>query len=322
MKNADMPNQKTSQLTNGAMMTALFAVLLAISVYVPVLSLVSTLFLALPIAWYSAKYPAKASALVAVVGVVLSFLIGGLLSLPLALIHIPLGLMIGLSIHYKKSKLFMFMGSSIVLLLSLMLQYVAAIAFLGINFLEEFTTTMRSSYEQAGTWLERLGSESMEEYEELVAQIMLTFETLLPTLLILTTFTTVWVLLLILLPILKRLGVEVPKFPPFREMRLPKSVLWYYLIVILVSLLSDFEQGTMAYFIFANASMLLQFLLFLQGVSFYHFYIHQEGWPRWVTVIVTIFAVPLQSFTSIIGILDLGFDIRGWIKRAHEFKGK
>ncbi|OED34021.1 DUF2232 domain-containing protein [Planococcus maritimus] len=317
-----MPNQKTSQLTNGAMMTALFAVLLAISVYVPVLSLVSTLFLALPIAWYSAKYPAKASALVAVVGVVLSFLIGGLLSLPLALIHIPLGLMIGLSIHYKKSKLFMFMGSSIVLLLSLMLQYVAAIAFLGINFLEEFTTTMRSSYEQAGTWLERLGSESMEEYEELVAQIMLTFETLLPTLLILTTFTTVWVLLLILLPILKRLGVEVPKFPPFREMRLPKSVLWYYLIVILVSLLSDFEQGTMAYFIFANASMLLQFLLFLQGVSFYHFYIHQEGWPRWVTVIVTIFAVPLQSFTSIIGILDLGFDIRGWIKRAHEFKGK
>ncbi len=303
-------------------MTALFAVLLAISVYVPVLSLVSTLFLALPIAWYSAKYPAKASALVAVVGVVLSFLIGGLLSLPLALIHIPLGLMIGLSIHYKKSKLFMFMGSSIVLLLSLMLQYVAAIAFLGINFLEEFTTTMRSSYEQAGTWLERLGSESMEEYEELVAQIMLTFETLLPTLLILTTFTTVWVLLLILLPILKRLGVEVPKFPPFREMRLPKSVLWYYLIVILVSLLSDFEQGTMAYFIFANASMLLQFLLFLQGVSFYHFYIHQEGWPRWVTVIVTIFAVPLQSFTSIIGILDLGFDIRGWIKRAHEFKGK
>ncbi len=303
-------------------MTALFAVLLAISVYVPVLSLVSTLFLALPIAWYSAKYPAKASALVAVVGVVLSFLIGGLLSLPLALIHIPLGLMIGLSIHYKKSKLFMFMGSSIVLLLSLMLQYVAAIAFLGINFLEEFTTTMRSSYEQAGTWLERLGSESMEDYEELVAQIMLTFETLLPTLLILTTFTTVWVLLLILLPILKRLGVEVPKFPPFREMRLPKSVLWYYLIVILVSLLSDFEQGTMAYFIFANASMLLQFLLFLQGVSFYHFYIHQEGWPRWVTVIVTIFAVPLQSFTSIIGILDLGFDIRGWIKRAHEFKGK
>lgn len=303
-------------------MTALFAVLLAISVYVPVLSLVSTLFLALPIAWYSAKYPAKASALVAVVGVVLSFLIGGLLSLPLALIHIPLGLMIGLSIHYKKSKLFMFMGSSIVLLLSLMLQYVAAIAFLGINFIEKLTTRAQNFYERTGVQLEQLGSESVEQYKELGAQIMLTFETFLPTLLILSVFTIVWVLLLILLPILKRLGIEVPKFPPFREMRLPKSVLWYYLIVILVSLLSDFEQGTMAYFIFANASMLLQFLLFLQGVSFYHFYIHQEGWPRWVTVIVTIFAVPLQSFTSIIGILDLGFDIRGWIKRAHEFKGK
>lgn len=317
-----MPNQKTRQLTNGAMMTALFTVLLAISVYVPVLSIISTLFLALPIAWYSAKYPAKASALVAVVGVVLSFLIGGLLSLPLALIHIPLGLVIGLSIHYKKSKLFMFMGASIALLVSLMLQYLVAIAFFGINFLEEFNTMMRGSLEQGEAWMVRLGQEPTEEYQELVAQFVLTFETLLPTLLVLSVFTTVWILLLILLPILKRIGTPVPKFPPFREMRLPKSVLWYYLIVILVSLLSDLEQGTMAYLIFANASTLLQFLLFLQGVSFYHFYIHQEGWPRWVTVLVTVLAFPLQSFTSIIGILDLGFDIRGWIKRAHESKGK
>lgn len=304
------------------MMTALFTVLLAISVYVPVLSIISTLFLALPIAWYSAKYPAKASALVAVVGVVLSFLIGGLLSLPLALIHIPLGLVIGLSIHYKKSKLFMFMGASIALLVSLMLQYLVAIAFFGINFLEEFNTMMRGSLEQGEAWMVRLGQEPTEEYQELVAQFVLTFETLLPTLLVLSVFTTVWILLLILLPILKRIGTPVPKFPPFREMRLPKSVLWYYLIVILVSLLSDLEQGTMAYLIFANASTLLQFLLFLQGVSFYHFYIHQEGWPRWVTVLVTVLAFPLQSFTSIIGILDLGFDIRGWIKRAHESKGK
>ncbi|MFC4713723.1 YybS family protein [Planococcus dechangensis] len=317
-----MPNQKTRQLTNGAMMTALFAVLLAVSVYVPVLSVVSTLFLALPIAWYSAKYPAKASALVAVVGVVLSFMIGGLLAIPLALIHIPLGLMIGLSIYYKKSKLFMFMGASITLLLSILVQYLAAIAFFGINFIEEFISAMRLSIEQANAWMERLGQTPTEDYQELVTEFIFTFEALMPTLLVLSVFTMVWLLLLVFLPILKRLGIDVPKFPPFREMRLPKSVLWYYLIVILVSLLSDFEQGTMAYLIFANASMLLQFLLFLQGVSFYHFYVHQEGWPRWVTVIVTIFAFPLQSFTSIIGILDLGFDIRGWIKRAHEFKGK
>lgn len=319
-----MQNQQTRQLTNGAMMTTVFIVLLAISVYVPVLSIVSTLFLALPIAWYSAKYPWKASVLFSTVCLVLSFMIGGLLSLPLALIHLPLGLAIGLSIYYKKSKLFMFMSASLVLLLSLMVQYVASILLFDINVLKEYTASFDQSYEQTGAFMEKIGASdaSIAEYKELVAQMQFSFETLLPVLLVLGVFATVWVMLLILLPILKRFGIMAPKFPPFRDMKLPKSVLWYYLIVLLVSMLSEFEPGTMAYMVFANASVLLQFLLFLQGVSFYHFYIHQEGWPKWVTVLVTVFAFPLQSFTSIVGIVDLGFDIRGWVKRAHEFKGK
>ena len=323
-KYSHMQNQQTRQLTNGAMMATVFTVLLAISVYVPVLSIVSTLVLALPIAWYSAKYPWKASALFAAVCLILAFIIGGLFSLPLALIHVPLGLVIGISIYYKKSKLFMFMGASLVLLMSLMVQYMASILLFGINVLEEFSARFDQSYEQTGVMMEKLGASeaSIADYNELVSQLQFSFETLLPVLLVLGVFSVVWVLLLVLLPILKRFGIMAPKFPPFRNMKLPKSILWYYLIVLLVSLLSEFEPGTMAYMIFINATVLLQFLLFLQGVSFYHYYIHQEGWPKWVTVLVTVLAFPLQSFTSIVGIVDLGFDIRGWVKRAHEFKGK
>ncbi len=316
-----MQNLQTRKLTNGAMMAAVFTVLLAVSVYVPLLNAITTLFLALPIAWYSAKYDWKASALFGTVSLILAFLIGGLLALPLALIHVPLGVMIGLSIYYKKSKLFMFMGSGIVLLLSVMLQYVASIWLFGINVIEEMMTAIELSYKQTGALMESFGATGVD-YDKFISQIMFSFETLLPALLVLAVFTTVWVLLLILLPILKRLGTDVPKFPPFRDMRLPKSVLWYYLIVLLVPLLSDLQPGTMIYMIFINASIVLQFLLFLQGVSFYHFYIQQEGWPKWVKVLVTILAFPLLSFTSIVGLVDLGFDIRGWVKRAHEFKGK
>ncbi|HSI66188.1 MAG TPA: YybS family protein [Planococcus sp. (in: firmicutes)] len=316
-----MQNQQTRQLTNGALMAAVFTVLLAISVYVPLLNIVTSLFLALPVAWYSAKFNWKASALFTAVCLILSVLIGGLLSLPLTLIHLPLGLVIGLSIYYKKSKLFMFMGSSLAVLLSLMVQYLAMIAFFGINVLEEFTTLAEESYAQAGALAERLGT-APEDYEEAAAQMVFSLETLMPTWLILVVFLVAWLMLLLHLPILKRLGLEVPKFPPFREMRLPRSVLWYYLIVLLVSLLSDLQQGTMMYMVFMNAYVLLQVLLFLQGVSFYHFYIHLEGWPKWVTVLVTILSFPLQAFTSIVGIVDLGFDLRGWIKRAHESRGK
>ncbi|WP_281863245.1 YybS family protein [Planomicrobium okeanokoites] len=319
-----MQNQRTRQITNGALMAAVFTVLMAITVYVPIISLATLFFLALPVAWYSAKYPWKPSALFSLATFLLSLIIGGVFAVPVALLYIPFGLMIGLSIHYGKSKLFLFMGSSIVWLISVMVQYVAMIWLFGINVIEEYLTASKATLRNGSNWMERLGGteEQIEQYNESVGNMLTTFETTLPALIILSVFVIVWFHLLINLPILKRLGTAIPKFPPFADMKLPKSVLWYYLIVLLISLLSEFEPGTIAFLAFANAMVLLQMLLFLQGIAFYHFYIQQEGWPNWVKVIVTVFAFPLQAFTIIVGIVDLGFDIRGWVKKAHDFKGK
>lgn len=319
-----MQNQRTRQITNGALMAAVFTVLMAITVYVPIISLATLFFLALPVAWYSAKYPWKPSLLFSLATFLLSLIIGGVFAVPVALLYIPFGLMIGLSIYYGKSKLYMFMGSSIVWLISVMVQYVAMIWLFGINVIEEYITASKATLKTGSNWMERLGGteEQMEQYNESVSTMLTTFETTLPALIILSVFVIVWIHLLINLPILKRLGTAVPKFPPFADMKLPKSVLWYYLIVLLISLLSDFEPGTIVFLAFANAMVLLQMLLFLQGIAFYHFYIQQEGWPNWVKAIVTVFAFPLQAFTIIVGIVDLGFDIRGWVKKAHDFKGK
>ncbi|QHJ69768.1 YybS family protein [Planococcus halotolerans] len=319
-----MQNQRTRQITNGALMAAVFTVLMAITVYVPIISLATLFFLALPVAWYSAKYPWKPSLLFSLATFLLSLIIGGVFAVPVALLYIPFGLMIGLSIYYGKSKLYMFMGSSIVWLISVMVQYVAMIWLFGINVIEEYITASKATLKTGSNWMERLGGteEQIEEYNETVGTMLTTFETTLPALIILSVFVIVWIHLLINLPILKRLGTAVPKFPPFADMKLPKSVLWYYLIVLLISLLSDFEPGTIVFLAFANAMVILQMLLFLQGIAFYHFYIQQEGWPNWVKAIVTVLAFPLQAFTIIVGIVDLGFDIRGWVKKAHDFKGK
>lgn len=319
-----MQNQRTRQITNGALMAALFTVLMAVTVYVPIINAVAIFFLPLPLAWYSAKYPWKPSLLVAAVSFLLTLMIGGILALPVALLYIPFGLMIGLSIHYGKSKLYMFMGASIILLLSMMLQYLISIWLLGINVIEELFKAARASFAENEDLLERIGGteEQIEQYNEMAGAILGSLQITLPALIILAVFVTVWIHLLINLPILKRLGTAVPKFPPFADMRLPKSVLWYYLIILLITLLSDLERGTMVFLAVTNAMLILQMLLFLQGIAFYHFYVKMEGWPKWVTVIVTIFAFPLQTFTIIVGIVDLGFDIRGWIKKAHDFKGK
>lgn len=308
-----MPNEQTKRLTMGAMMIAIFTILLAISFYVPILNIVTSFFIALPIIWYSIKFDRNAAILVTVVSMGMSFFVGGLLALPLAFIHAPLGLVIGDSIRRKKSKLYLFIAAGMMFLFTTVVQYLVAVLLLGINPIEEFLVMVRESYEQSGNMLERYGA-LPEGYDKLVAETLSMFEIVLPSIIIIAVFVSALIIIILNLPVLKRLGVDVPKFPPFREMRLPKAVLWYYLVVLIVSLFVELEKGTFAFMVFANATIVLRGLLFLQGISLIHFYIYEQKWPKWAVIVATILAFPLQSFVLLLGVIDLGFNIRSFMK--------
>lgn len=308
-----MPNEQTKRLTMGAMMIALFTILLAVSFYVPILNIVTSFFIALPIIWYSVKFDRKSAILVTVVSMGMSFFVGGLLALPLAFIHAPLGLVIGDSIRRKKSKLYLFIAAGMMFLFTTVVQYLVAVLLMGINPIEEFMVMVRESYEQSGNMLERYGA-LPEGYDKLVSETLSMFEIVLPSIIIIAVFVSALIIIIVNLPVLRRLGVDVPKFPPFSEMRLPKAVLWYYLVVLIVSLFVELEKGTFAFMVFANATVVLRGLLFLQGISLIHFYIHEQKWPKGVIIVATILAFPLQSFVLLLGVIDLGFNIRSFMK--------
>lgn len=308
-----MPNERTKQLTLGAMMIALFTILLAVSFYVPVLNIITTFFIVLPVAWYSAKFDRKAAILVTVISIGMAFFVGGLLALPLASIHAPLGFVIGDAIRRNKSKLYLLMASGMTFLISTVIQYVIAVTLFKINPIQEFITLLKASYEQTGEMMESLGA-LPTGYNKLVEETLFMFETVLPSIIIIAVFVSALIIILVNLPILKRLGIDVPKFPPFREMHLPKAILWYYLVVLVVTLFVELDKGTFAFMVFANALVVLRGLLFLQGISLLHFYIDDKKWPKWVTIVATILAFPLQSITILLGVFDLGFNIRSFIK--------
>ncbi|WP_017378777.1 YybS family protein [Paenisporosarcina sp. TG-14] len=308
-----MPNEQTKQLTFGAMMIALFSILLAVSFYVPILNLITSLFIAVPIAWYSAKFNRKASILVTVVSIIMSLFIGGLLAIPFAMIHALMGFTIGDAIRTKKSKLFMLLSTAGVLLVNIVMQYVIVVLTIGINPVKELLTIATDQYDQMGVFLERFNA-LPKDYDQTVADTLYMFETVMPSLFIISLFGFVFILVNILLPILKRLGLDVPKFPPFSQLRFPKSVLWYYIVVLVVTLFVELEQGTFAFMVFANAALILRVLLVLQGISFVQFFILEKGWPKWTLIVAIILAIPLQAITLIIGIFDLGFNIRSYVK--------
>ena len=70
--------------------------------------------------------------------------------------------------------------------------------------------------------------------------------------------------------------------------------------------------------IMLNISMVLWVLLTLQGISFLHFAIDVFGYPKFIKVLSTLVAIPLYSFVILIGIIDLGFNARNYIREKSQ----
>ena len=304
-----MPNNQSKQLAQGAMVVAIFAVLIAISYYVPVIRIVTFAIAPLPIALYSTSVERSQAVLTTIIAIVFTFFFGGFLIIPLAIVLGVAGLVIGDAIRLKKSKLYVLISTSIALLLTLSFMYVITIRLLEVDIIKRAFELMRESY-----------MELLEVSEQATGQGVMTKEQLNETFNIINTVIpasiTILVVLLALalisinLPLLKRFKIDVPKFSQFKSMRLPKAVLWYYLIVLVITIFVNPEVGTTLYVIVLNFSVVLWVLLTLQGLSFIYFLIEEKNLPKFLKVLAAFFSVPFYSVVLLIGVLDLGFDIR------------
>ncbi|WP_174734665.1 YybS family protein [Mesobacillus harenae] len=301
------------KLTEGAVLLAVFTVLLLITLYIPVIGVAVNLFLALPFMMYSARNGWKRAAIFTVAAVLLSMIVGSLLAIPLALGYGLTGVVMGSLIKANKSRFVVYTAGSLVFLGNLILQYAIAVALFQINFIEEMLTAFRESIEMSSSMLERMGQEPdeaiMEQFETAVTMV----ETLMPSLLVMASFIVVFFIMLVSIPILKRFGINVEKWKPFRELTLPKSILWYYLISMIASMVMRPEEGTYWYWALANLVYVLQFLMVLQGFAFIFYYSHYKGFSKAVPIIAVVLALlmPLILYiVRILGIIDLGFDLR------------
>ncbi|SOC08160.1 uncharacterized protein YybS [Ureibacillus xyleni] len=308
-----MPNNQTKKLVNGAMMVALFSILIAIAFYVPIVNLVAIIFAPLPLAWYSAKFDRGSAILVAIMGCISSFFIGSILIIPLAVICASIGVVMGDALRLKKSKVYLLMSSGITVLITFALQYVISIKLLNTDFIKEAMQMTRNEYEKSIELSQRITGQAPID-EKTLNQMFDTMQMALPAAIVLGVFFLTFIIVTSNLPLLKRFGVNVPKFNTFKNLRLPRSILWYYLILLSINLFISPETGSPLYVICLNLSMVLWLLLTLQGISFIHFCLDAYGSPSILKVLATIMAIPLYSFVLLIGIFDLGFDIRSFVK--------
>lgn len=192
-----------------------------------------------------------------------------------------------------------------------------SIQFLGINIIDEAMTQYRQSLDIVESVLKQSGNaEELEKQMKLMEEQLSTVQYLFPTAIVMVGAIFSFLSYLIAKPLLRRFSPDIPSLKPFRELKFPQSVVVLYLLIVMLSFL-PLEKGQMLYSIALNGEFILGFLIFIQGLSFIFFYCHKKKYPKAVAVIAVILGLLQPIFMAairILGVIDMGFNIRNKVK--------
>lgn len=307
------------KLTEGAIILAVFSVLLLLTIFVPIVGIATNLFLALPFMLFAAKNDGKSTLVFLVSAILISFIVGNILALPLALTFGSAGAMMGYLIYKQKSRTTIFLAGSFAVLINVVLQYVFSIVFFQIDFIQESINILQQSMNQSFKTLQAMGQvEGLDKIKEQFDSGMKMMKFLIPSLFLMASFFLVFLIQLVSIPIIKRFGVKVGGWRKVSEISLPKSFLWYYLFTMLATMIMQPEEGTYWFWALINLSYMLQFMMIFQGITFIFFFSEKKGAPKALPIIITIFSLALPfllSIVRILGIIDLGFGLRNQMEK-------
>ncbi len=307
-----MKNHTVKQLVEGAALAAVFAVLFLVTTYVPLLGSLTLWALPIPFILMIVRNGVGSGIVMWGVTIVLGFLIAGIPSLVASLTFGLGGLTAGYFYYLRKSALAVLISSSVAYVVSLVLVFIFSILLIGENPADLAVNMLTQSINQAESISSAIGQQS-NQFDQLLEQVGM-IRYLIPTALVLLGVAIALISQLISVPILKRVGgFKPPVFKPIREWAFPKSFLWYYLVVTILMMVG-LEEGSIAFVAAINVYSILNALIFVQGLAVIYFFSHRRGWPIVVPILLTFLGFALTSIVVIIGIIDLGFELRRRMK--------
>ncbi|MGE7186344.1 YybS family protein [Peribacillus sp. NPDC006672] len=308
------------RVAEGGALLALYSILLFITIYVPLLSIVTFFFLPVPFILFAIKQKLSWSMGYLFIASLLSILIGTILSVPLTLLMGATGIAIGYCLKKDKPMATAFISAVLVFLGGAIIIYAASVLITNVNYIEMALNMLKQSVENPVNIMGSLEQAQTEKIKTRMNDFIDMFYTLLPSLFVLMSVMMVLVIFLAAHPIVKRFSHKTLKWPHFRDLRLPKSLLWYYLITMLLALFVNTDKNSFVYMAITNLFFILQFFILLQGYSLIFYIAHVKSWAKAIPVLIVVFSLLLPipiiiTAVRFLGIIDLGFPFRETIKK-------
>lgn len=309
----------TQALTEGAIMAGITTLLGVLSYYVPFLMLLAFVW-PIPIVILGKRHGIEISILstIAATGV-LAIVINPMYAVQLGLMFGLLGITLGYAYQKEMSIPKTILLGYIVALISIVLILQFYNLLTGINFIDEITQMVEVSLEQYVNIFRESGMDQ-SLIDETITQAedrLRTMIQLFPMALLIIPVIITILNMFLSEKLLKRLGYEVKKIPPFWNWALPNHASFGLFGMVLLVALGQYlgiEKFDMVYF---NLLSLIFFTFFVQGLAVVAYYFHQRKVSKafWIIGFILIQIMPLlTTFVQFLGLFDVLFHFRDRIR--------
>ncbi|PFD89606.1 hypothetical protein CN279_04020 [Bacillus anthracis] len=308
--------KNTKFITEGAALLAIYAMLLLVSMYVPILGTVVTFALPLPFILLTIRYKLSSAFVIFTAALFITVIVSQPMNLVKTTMFGLIGIVLGYMYKKQKKPVEILMAGTLAYLIGIMLIYVASIKFFNIDLMKQMQNMFNESMRQSEKIVTAAGMPISKEQKELFAQFNDVLQTLFPSLLVMVSVCFSWITVMISGSVLRKLKHDVIPWPKFKDIQLPKSIVWYYVIFILLSTFIKVEPTSYLHMVFSNLYVIFALLLVLQGLTFIAFLAHSKGFTKGVPIISFIacmFIPMLFPLVTILGIIDLGISLRSKI---------
>lgn len=309
---------QSKTLTDGALLTALYIVLLLVTMFVPLVEIVAMFLLPVPFIIFASKYDWKPSLLMLAVALALSSIFPTLFSVPATILMGLGGIMIGSSIYKQLSPYETLARGTFGFIVGLVFIFVISQLVFDVNIVQEVDTMIDQSLNMSKDMMDQLGFANMAEDQlAIVEQQIEMFKNLIPVGIAIAAVVLALISQWAAYKVINRLENKNYRFPAFRNLTLPVSLIWIYFFVLILTLF-ELDQNGIVFLAVNNVLALTGFLMMIQGFSFIFYYAHRKNMSKALPVWSIIFALllpPLLNLVRLLGIIDLGFRLRDRISQ-------
>lgn len=137
----------------------------------------------------------------------------------------------------------------------------------------------------------------------------------IPYVLIVTSFLLAVITHALARPALSSLDVPVRKMKPAREWRLPRALIWYYLLAIVIEWIAGSSDSSWIQMVSISMLPLIHACFIIQTIGFVYFWTHSRKMSPVIALLLSLVVLVFQPL-RIIGIIDLAFPLREAITRS------